>query len=86
MSDDDWVMFDRDILKQYGGQVVVYRDRHIWGAGPDLDSALAAARAQEGCPETKRLRIAIVPDEDLPFYPFPPIPKPIRKSSKGSPS
>ena len=63
MRDDD-LSCDREVLKRYAGQVVVYRDRQIWGAGPDLDSALAVALAQPGCPEEKRLRIAIIPDDD----------------------
>ena len=86
MSDDDWVLCDRDILKRYAGQVVAYRNRRIWGAGENLDAALAAARAQAGCPDEARLRIALIPDEDLSFYPLPPIPKSIPKPSTGTPS
>ena len=85
MRDDD-LSCDREVLKRYAGQVIVYRDRHIWGAGPDLDAALAAALAQPGCPEEKRLRIAIIPDEDLSFYPLAPMPRRIPKKSKGTPS
>ena len=76
MSDVEWVFCDRDILKRYAGQVVVVRDRRIWGAGENLDAALAAARAQPGCPEPAKLRIVVVPDEEHSFYPFPAIPKP----------
>ena len=84
MRGKDWVSFDPYIQKRYAGQVIVYRGRRVWGAGPDLDAALAAARAEEGCPEEKRLRNAIIPDEDLSFYPLAPMPKRIPKKSKGT--
>ena len=64
MSDVDWVYSDRNILKRYAGQVVVVRDRRVWGAGETLDEALAAARAQPECPDPKRLRIVLVPLKD----------------------
>lgn len=33
MSDVDWTFSDRDILKQYAGQVIAVRDRRVLGAG-----------------------------------------------------
>ena len=87
MNDVDWVFWDRDIRKRYAGQVVLVRNRRIWGAGENLDAALTAARAEADCPDMAKLRIVVVPDEeDLSFYPFPPIPRSVPKAPPGTPS
>lgn len=87
MSDVDWAFSDRDILKRYAGQVIVVRDRRVWGAGPDLDAALAAAQEQPGCPELRRLRIVVMPDEEVSFFYFPPpVPRWLPETSVDTPS
>lgn len=76
MNDIDWFLCDPGIRKLYGGQVVIVRARHVWGAGGNLDAALRAARAQAGCPEPAKLKIVVIPDEeDFSFYTFPEIPE-----------
>ena len=81
MSDITWIFFDRDIQKRYAGQVVVARDRRIWGAGENLDAALTAAQAQPDCPDLAELEIVVIPDEEHSFYPFPPIPPAIPEAT-----
>lgn len=60
-EDYEWCLNDRDVHRQYGGQVVVAHQRRIWGAGKDHRAAWDAAVQHPDCPHPRVCAFVVVP-------------------------
>jgi hypothetical protein len=58
-EDYQWAFHDPDVRRQYGGRVIAFRHRTIWGAGKSYREANEQARKNPGCPPGELLFLVV---------------------------
>jgi hypothetical protein len=58
-DDYQWASQDPEVRRQYGGRVIAFRHRKVWGAGKSFREAREQARQNPECPSGELLFLVI---------------------------